>query len=146
MAVVRQQVNASPDDVFAALADGWNYASWVVGASHIRDVDRGWPTKGSMIHHSIGVWPALIHDTTRVLDVAPGRRLVLQARGWPLGEARVALHLEPRDGGTLVTMEEAPSDGAAARLLRPLIEMVLPARNLESLRRLARLAEGKYRG
>lgn len=32
-------IHASVEDVFAVLTDGWSYASWVVGASRIRDKD-----------------------------------------------------------------------------------------------------------
>ena len=36
------------------LSDGWSYATWVVGAARIRDVDDGWPTVGTKIHHPSG--------------------------------------------------------------------------------------------
>ena len=55
-------VRATPADVFAVLADGWLYPSWVVGASRVRGVDGTWPQPGSRIHHSVGVWPLLIDD------------------------------------------------------------------------------------
>jgi hypothetical protein len=37
----RKVIDTTPDRIFAVLADGWTYASWVVGAAHIRDVDDG---------------------------------------------------------------------------------------------------------
>ncbi|WP_281727906.1 MULTISPECIES: hypothetical protein [unclassified Rhodococcus (in: high G+C Gram-positive bacteria)] len=37
-------------------------------ASHIRAVDSAWPSQGSSIHHSVGLWPAVLDDTTTVLD------------------------------------------------------------------------------
>ena len=61
-------IATSPDRVWDVLADGWSYATWVVGASRVRDVDRGWPSEGGRIHHSFGLWPALINDTTHVLS------------------------------------------------------------------------------
>lgn len=54
------------------LADGWLYPSWVVGASRMREVDVKWPASRSRIHHSVGVWPALIDDHTKVLESIPG--------------------------------------------------------------------------
>ncbi len=30
------------------LSDGWLYASWVVGASRVRDVDPRWPSPGGV--------------------------------------------------------------------------------------------------
>jgi hypothetical protein len=34
--VVTRKVNAPPADVWSVLSDGWQYATWVVGASHPR--------------------------------------------------------------------------------------------------------------
>lgn len=138
-------MQAPPATVFAVLADGWSYPAWVVGASRIRDVEGEWPAKGSRLHHSVGVWPLLIDDDTEVLDVEPDRRLVLQARGWPAGEARVELTISPDGEGSLVRMAESPDRGPAERVFAPLIERILPARNRESLRRLAAIAEGRAR-
>jgi hypothetical protein len=68
-----RRVKCSPEQVFAVLNDGWTYPLWVVGASRIRDVDDGWPALGTKLHHSFGVWPALIDDTTEVLKIEPGK-------------------------------------------------------------------------
>ena len=56
----------SPEDVFAVLADGWLFPTWVVGASRMRKVEEAWPQVGSRLHHSFGVWPALLNDETTV--------------------------------------------------------------------------------
>ncbi|MDQ6715529.1 MAG: SRPBCC family protein, partial [Actinomycetota bacterium] len=61
---VARRIEAPPGAVWAVLADGWLYATWVVGASRVRDVDLDWPTEGSRIHHSLGSWPALLSDET----------------------------------------------------------------------------------
>src|SRR5690606_19207370 len=66
---VRRTIPAGPDRVFAVLADGWMYAAWVVGAAHVRDVDPQWPAVGARIHHSLGPWPLMMHDVTKVLNV-----------------------------------------------------------------------------
>jgi len=97
-AVITRRVHATTDAVWSVLADGWMYATWVVGASRIRAVRPHWPQLGSRIHHSFGVWPALIDDHTEVLECDPGRELLLKARGWPAGEAlrRPALIAEAR--------------------------------------------------
>ena len=42
----RRQVAAPAEAVWAVLADGWQYATWVVGASRVRAVDAGWPAAG----------------------------------------------------------------------------------------------------
>lgn len=138
MTEVRAEVRASAERVFAELADGWAYVGWVVGASHIRDVEAAWPNVGSKIHHNVGVWPAVVSDTTESLACEPGRRLLLRARGWPLGEAVVEIVLEQRSAAlTEVTIREAPSAGPGHWLDNPLLRMMLRLRNRETLRRLA---------
>src|ERR1700712_4181413 len=54
-AVITRRVRASTDAVWSVLADGWMYATWVVGASRIRAVEPQWPRQGARIHHSFGV-------------------------------------------------------------------------------------------
>ena len=44
MAINHRTMSCPPESVFAVLADGWLYPSWVVGASRMRDVDPAWPT------------------------------------------------------------------------------------------------------
>lgn len=138
MQSVRLAIPVTPDRVFAVLADGWAYASWVVGASHIRDVDEGFPAVGTCIHHSVGGWPAMVKDVSEVLEIEPGRKLVLKVKVWPLFAGIVKVELEPDgDGGTLATMSEEFVDGPGKFLPEPLIAPVLNARNRESLKRLS---------
>jgi uncharacterized protein YndB with AHSA1/START domain len=139
---VTRVIEAEPNDVMAVLTDGWTYASWVVGASTIRDVDEGFPAPGTRIHHSVGAWPLLLHDSTHVLEYEPGRRLRLEARGWPLGQATVEVTVEPDADGSLVTMTEDVSEGPGRLIPQPIRQLGIAPRNRESLRRLAYLAEG----
>jgi uncharacterized protein YndB with AHSA1/START domain len=139
---VTRVIEAEPNDVMAVLTDGWTYASWVVGASTIRDVDEGFPAPGTRIHHSVGAWPLLLHDSTHVLEYEPGRRLRLEARGWPLGQATVEVTVEPDADGSLVTMTEDVSEGPGRLVPQPIRQLGIAPRNRESLRRLAYLAEG----
>ncbi len=156
VATVTATMRATPDEVFAVLADGWAYAGWVVGASHVRAVEAGWPAVGSRLHHASGAWPLVMEDETRVEVVDPGRRLVLVARGSGLGEARVDLALVPErsddsdssddSGGpagtsTRVTMAEEPVSGPGRWLHNPLADAVLLRRNTEALARLRCLVE-----
>src|SRR5690606_33657899 len=67
MVEVRRFIAAEPKKVFDVLTDGWQYANWVVGAAHIRAVDREWPAVGARIHHKLGPWPVQMADVTRVL-------------------------------------------------------------------------------
>jgi len=138
---VETTVDAPPDAVWRVLADGWLYPLWVVGASRVREVDDTWPDEGSRIHHSVGLWPAVINDDTEVLDVSPGSRIELNAKAWPGGEAKVELHLEAQGAGTRVRMVEDVVGGPAKLVPKPLRAPVLHWRNQESLRRLSWLAE-----
>lgn len=142
MAVNRVDIAAPPQSVFDVLANGWLFPVWVVGASRMRAVDDQWPGVGAKIHHSVGVWPALIDDSTSMLEWDPPRRAVLQARLWPVGEATVTLDVEAVDGGCTVTLTETPSSGPFAMLPRPVVDLPMKARNVETLSRLAYLAEG----
>jgi Polyketide cyclase / dehydrase and lipid transport len=145
MISVSREVAASPADVFAVLADGWSYAGWVVGNSHVRDVDFGWPAVGTRIHHSVGVWPLQIEDVSKVVAVEPGRFLELDARLWLLGAARIRLTLTSLDTGfgTNVLMEEEAVRGPGSLVPTAVQGMLLRPRNVESLARLADLAVGR---
>lgn len=141
MIEVETTMKTTPDAVWNVLADGWVYPLWVVGASRVREVDDTWPDPGSKIHHSVGLWPAVINDETMVLECRPGSRIELKAKAWPGGEARVTLLLEPQGAETRVRMMEDVVGGPAKLVPKPLRAPALLWRNRESLRRLAWLAE-----
>jgi uncharacterized protein YndB with AHSA1/START domain len=142
MSVVTHHTSASPDAVFAVLADGERYADWVVGAKKIRSVDPSWPEPGATFRHTVGVGPLEIKDSSSVQHVIPGRSISLRVRARPAGVARVDICLDRADdGGTDITMEEVPVDGMAKALDNPLQRLLLKGRNVEALRRLAQLAE-----
>jgi uncharacterized protein YndB with AHSA1/START domain len=140
MGIITRTVATTPDRVFAILADGWTYSGWVVGCSHIRNVDAGFPEPGTKIHHSVGVWPATIEDTTGVVELEDGKRLVLEARVWPVGKARVVFTLAADGDGTVVTMEEQSTGGPGKALQNPVTDPLLEKRNQESLSRLFAMA------
>ena len=143
LTVTTRHLDATVDDVYAVLSDGWLLPLWVVGATHMRDVDAPWPAEGARAHHQVGAWPFTLSDSTRVVENGWPRRLVLQARAWPLGEARIELSAEPGDGGVTVRMAEAPTHGIGRWLDNPLARWLLAARNRESLNRLAALVENR---
>ncbi len=143
---VSRDVDAPAEAVWRVLADGWSYPTWVVGASRVRDVDTGWPEVGTRIHHAFGPWPAVIQDYTVAEEMTPERRLVLKARGWPVGEARVVITIEPTGPERCrVTMAEDAINGPGALVPHPLRQVLILPRNRESLYRVALLAEGQYR-
>ncbi len=72
---VKRDTTATRKQVWDVIADGWTYSQWVVGNTRMRAVDPNWPAPGSVIHHTIGIWPMALNDET-VVD--PARRV----RNW----------------------------------------------------------------
>lgn len=136
-------VSASPAQVWEVLSDGWLYPLWVVGASRMREVDDTWPAAGARLHHSVGVWPALLDDTTEVLENRSGSMLRLRARAWPAGAAEVVIHVEPAEAGTAITIEEDAVAGPGVLVPSVLRQPPLAWRNVETLRRLAFVVENR---
>lgn len=146
MLEVIREVDAPADRVWAVLSDGWSYAGWVVGASRMRAVDATWPAAGAKLHHSAGLWPAVLNDETRVKESDPRRRLVLVARGRPFGEAVIEFLLEPdgdHPGRTTVRLREDAISGPGRLIPAPVRQVLIGGRNTETLRRLAYLAEAR---
>lgn len=142
MASTHMHFNATPEQIFAVLSDPASYADWVVGCKEIRFWDPDFPARGSAFHHTFVIGPLPIKDHTTVMDIDPPRHLLLRARARPSGVAHVALDLEPSDGGgTDVTIREWPVEGLAAKLHNPVQAKLIKLRNVETLRRLKRLAE-----
>jgi len=145
MSVTSRTIPAAPEDVFAVLSDGWTFASWVVGASRIRDVDEHWPQPGTRIQHSVGSWPLLLDDHTSAEEMTPNRMLQMRARGWPAGEARIRIELEEQGSGTVVTITEDAVSGPGLLVPGVLRSALLDWRNVETLQRLAYRVEGEVR-
>ncbi|WKK72425.1 SRPBCC family protein [Rathayibacter oskolensis] len=135
-----------PESVFAVFANGWLFPGWVVGSSRMREVGRDWPHVGSKLHHSFGVWPLVIDDETTVLEWDPSSRFLIQAAGWPMGEARVLLEVEEHARGSRVRIHETAVKGPGTLIPKPLLHSFLWIRNIETLRRLAHMAEAGANG
>jgi hypothetical protein len=143
---VRRTTSAPPQAVWKVLADGWMYPLWVVGASRIRAVAPDWPAVGTELHHSLGAWPLLIDDVTRVLAAEPERELRLRGKGWPAGEVEVHLFLRPAEnGGCEIVIREDVVAGPTKLIPKPARALMMKQRNAEALQRLAYLAEGSAR-
>jgi hypothetical protein len=142
MSTVTQVFNSPASDVWKVIADGWLYSGWVVGASRIRSVDAHWPQVDARLHHSVGAWPLVINDSTRVTAVDPGRSLELMARGWPLGEAKVVITLEDRGTQCRVSMAEDAVRGPGLAVPKVVRDPLISVRNRETLRRLELMAAG----
>jgi hypothetical protein len=110
----------------------------------VRAVDDGWPAPGTAFHHSVGAGPAKLDDATTVVELDPPRRLVLRGRARPLGTMAIALDVRRAEHGTEITITERPAAGPPRWLRGPYawaMDVLIHLRNVESLRRLRRLAE-----
>ncbi|GAA4692915.1 SRPBCC family protein [Nocardioides nanhaiensis] len=143
MSGVARTLDATPEQVWQVLSDGWLYPLFVVGASRMREVDDAWPAAGASLHHSVGAWPALLDDTTSVVRCDPPSLLELRARAWPAGEAAVTFHLEAVAEGTRVRVTEDAVSGPGRLVPSPVRRVQLAWRNTETLRRLAYVVEGR---
>ncbi|WP_251042747.1 SRPBCC family protein [Arthrobacter sp. ISL-69] len=142
MATVSKTFLTPPADVWNVIADGWLYSGWVVGASRIRDVDASWPATDAVLHHSVGAWPLLINDKTKVTASDPGKSIELIARGWPLGEAKVVITLEPLETGCKVSLAEDAVKGPGLLIPKFIRDPLISVRNKETLNRLELMASG----
>ena len=139
-------IDAPPECVYEVLTDAEAYGDWVVGAKQIRGVDRRWPHRGAAFHHRVGAGPFELRDESKILEAKENRRLVLEVRVQPLGEAHVIVDLRPRSRGrrTRVTLTEYPTAGPARHALGLPLQAATHARNAWSLRRLRRIAERRW--
>jgi hypothetical protein len=145
MGEVTMGVPGSAEQVFAVLADGWSYGHWVVGSTHMRDVDQDWPRIGSRIHHSVGAWPLMAQQATRVVAVDPPNSIELEAELWPVGVAWIRLAMTPIDADTTeVSMSEEIIRGPGRLIPDVLQTMALKPRNKQSLARLCDLVAAHY--
>jgi uncharacterized protein YndB with AHSA1/START domain len=135
---VHQSIDAPRDEVFNTLTDPRTYPDWLVGAQRIRDVDQDFPTPGSKFDHSVGPTPDVTaDDETKAIAVQGHRRLVLEVHVGPV-KGEVEFTLKKRgDDATEVRMRERPLGPAA--VLTPALRPLLAARNMASLRNLARV-------
>jgi NAD(P)-dependent dehydrogenase (short-subunit alcohol dehydrogenase family)/uncharacterized protein YndB with AHSA1/START domain len=138
----RVHIAASPERVFAVLADPRRYPEWVVGASDFVDADPEFPAPGARFQHRVGIGPLRLSDHTEAVEVEPPRRIVLKAKARPLGTAMVEIELREAAGGTEVAMEETPGDRLSALVTdNPLGHTSLRVRNAVALSRLKRVVE-----
>ena len=136
-----RDVDATREQVWAVMADGWTYTQWVVGNSRTRAVDANWPEPGAVIQHSVGIWPLVINDQSVVESCTPSRELVLHAGLGPLGAMRITLRLHDTADGCRIEMIELPASGLLRLVPDRLVLLGVAPRNRECLWRLAAMAE-----
>ena len=85
------------------------------------------------------------NDVTVVEVYEPPPRMVVRAKGWPIGEARVTIDVKPRGRASMVRIQQEAVAGPGRLIPEALLDLVLYWRNTEALQRLAYLAEGMAR-
>ena len=74
-------------------------------------------------------------------EIEIGRRMLMRARGWPFGEAVVEIVLTRAGEGTEFSIREEGIGGAGWLLRNPSGDALIHRRNVESVARLAALAQ-----
>ena len=69
--------------------------------------------------------------------------MVLKARGWPMGSARVVLEVSPPPAGCRLSIDEDAIEGPGTLVPSAVRQPLIHVRNVETLRRLRYLAEGR---
>ena len=137
---------ASPSEAFRLLEDPKTFERLVAGARRIRRFDPRWPEPGTAIHHTVGIPPLLVRDSTEVIEMTPPSRLRLEARIWPLGTLEVEFEFADHPEGSTLTVREQPVAGpVAAPGVRRLTAIGVKLRNLEICRRYRKLVTDRYR-
>jgi carbon monoxide dehydrogenase subunit G len=137
------QVNIELDrpiaEVWDGVTDAARYPDWLIGAQEV-DVPPTWPQAGATFEHRIGFGPIRMPGSTTVRAIEEPTCFAISAGMGLLGEAVVAFELEslgPRR--TRISMREQPAEGVVGvlhRLLRPVMDRIIRARNAASLERL----------
>ena len=136
--VVEAVIDVPQRRVFEVLADPRTYPDWLVGAEDVRQVDCRFPERGAEFHHTVGVSPATIDDSTESLGTSGIDHVALLVHAGPF-HARVEFALDPdSNDATRVRFTEQPVGPLS--ILAPLLKPSLYARNRESMRRLAERA------
>lgn len=133
-------IAAPPAAVWSVLEDPFAYPRWIVGSDRTLSADETWPAPGSEFRVRLAVG---VRDRTRSRALEPGRRLVLDAATGLFGPTRVIITTEPRANGTWLTMVEDPVGRLGLLRYVPAVQIALRLRNVESLRRLRGLVEGR---
>ncbi|MCU1366326.1 MAG: hypothetical protein JWN39_1965 [Ilumatobacteraceae bacterium] len=139
MTVTEQKFDITPTALFDVLVDPTTYPKWLVGAKRIREVSPDWPAAESWFKHTVGFGPIAIPDRTTVRDVEAPIMLELLVRARPAIEAIVRFDIVPKTDGCLLRMTETPV--GIHKLLSPVMQPLIRARNERSLQRLRGLTD-----
>ena len=134
----------SREEAFRVLEDPRSFERLVGGARKIRRFDTCWPDDGTVIHHTVGIPPFLIRDTTKVTGIVRPELLRLEARAWPIGAFTVEFEFADDPSGCLMKVREKPTSGFVARPgLKTVVGAGVILRNLDLCRRYRSLIKSR---
>ncbi|MDW4901625.1 SRPBCC family protein [Streptomyces californicus] len=141
MAVRHRLIERPVEDVWAVLADPVRYGDWVVGTAESRPHEGVWPQVDASITYTVrlGRWSA--QGRTVVRRCTAPHVLELEAESGRLGTARIALTVRHWGRNTLVTIDEHPLRGPAAKLHNTVLDALVQLRHRSMLARLAKAVE-----
>ncbi|TXS49925.1 SRPBCC family protein [Streptomyces sp. t39] len=145
MARTRRLILSPPAEVWRLLSDGRRYGEWVTGTREVMRADPHWPDVGARLSVRVGVGPLTLDDTCVVRISEPERRLELEAKADPFGAARIAMHLLPWGGNTLLTLDWHALRGPGTRMHGLPVDYLVTIRNGMMLTKLARIAVREHR-
>ncbi|MEO6317760.1 MAG: SRPBCC family protein [Acidimicrobiales bacterium] len=133
-AEARTSIPASPERVYAVLADPETYPDWLAGAQRIRHVDPSFPNPGAEFGHEVGPNEniTMADDTTSLL-ADPPHRLQLEVHAGPV-TGIADFQLTATGASTEVVLRE--SFIGRLGFTMPVMRAVIHARNKGSLARL----------
>ena len=138
---VETTVNASPEAVFAYVADVTKHPEWGQHDNAATMRGSGEPGVGSIydtVNHQFGTQ----NETVTITDYAPGKLFGFDASG-VLGVAHHTFELEPAGSGTKLTKTmQMTKPKLLARLSAPMIAMQQPKALREDLRRIKAKLDG----
>lgn len=141
MTVTEQTLVASPRVVFDTIADPITYPQWLVGTKRIVEVAPSWPEPGASFRHVVGFGPLALSDRTTVCELERSQMLEMFVRARPIIEATVRLDVRPHPTGCVLRMTETPTGWY--KLISPILQPFIRARNERSLRRLVNVVSSR---
>ena len=143
---VRKFIGASPEAVWAVLADLEHQAAWMVDVRRLKVVTEQKQGIGAVMHVTSELFGLpVVRDVMAITAWEPGRRMDVEHRGQFHGSGSFLLERR-HDGTTLIWSEDfAPplgffGEAVFALVIRPHLRRVF-ARSLENVRRLAEARE-----
>lgn len=134
------EIERPPAEVYAFLADPGNLARWQEDVVEVRDVAGAPLARGSTFTEVRSFVGKRVESALEVTAAEAGRELSLRTVSGPV-RLELSHLVEPRDGGTLLTLAGDVDPGKAFGLAWPLLRKVAERRARADLDRLKAVLE-----